>query len=353
MWMRVVVLFVLAAIIVFAAMPSVTPTPSRTPSARALGAMPPATDLSLIDPAIQGEERAAILGIIQTERLEPGPYTDILYMRLDGRVFANRPEVRGRARPMQRLSRNVYRDSRGAVYVVPEPQPLSVTPTCDGTTGPYRRIHSAVGKWGIGTVRLIIPGAAEISVNPAAESAYVMLGGWGANGGAVDAGFLFSPAFNDWTLFIDTELADDDIYDTGFRFLANQNITNWRFWSGPNMATVMAYGCPSPRTPGPCTNRKLVRRDLPPGWGWNYPGTGMVLKQTTSIAQATQNFSSGAYLRNVNWYGPAQAAGLPPAWHTMTEGDVGGYCSWPGLPQVGVSGGGGPGRESVSINLTY
>ena len=67
-------------------------------------------------------------------------------------------------------------------------------------TGPYRRVYSDTGASYL-SVSVFLPGATQVAMS-GSDTAYVYVGGWGANGaGAVDAGFQYSPTFNNWSLF--------------------------------------------------------------------------------------------------------------------------------------------------------
>ncbi len=309
-----------------------------------------------IDPAIQGEERRVIAQVMRGLPHEYWRDTDILYVTADQRVFSNRLRLKREFRFLAPVGDRIFQDSRGDIIVTPGPervtrgqlQPgiLAVTPTCDGTTGPYRRVHTVPGKGQVKAYQLYLPGPSAIWVaQPGNETPYVLLGGWGKNAGAVEGGFQYSSTYANWTLMLFVE-GRAPIPDPNPRFRVDQTVQLTFGAASVNQAYVAASGRD---INGNFANRRLVVTDLPPEWGWSYTGNGMVLKRTTSIAQTTQNFQTGSYFRNVDWIETWLQSGLE-YWHRWRSDETGGTCNWPDSQKVQVTVR-RPDSELVSIEL--
>lgn len=140
-------------------------------------------------------------------------------------MYVNRVALRGKHEFLEPVGGNAFVDSTGYIYFFPELQAkpggvetLSVSPSCTGGTGPYRRVHSNPGK-NVTAFLVTIPSktgqrtpgldwtniGGPIQLDPTRETAHVYLGGWGNKGGAVDAGFFHNWGNDNWALFIKSE----------------------------------------------------------------------------------------------------------------------------------------------------
>lgn len=195
-------------------------------------------------------------------------------------------------------------------------------------TGPYRRVYSDTGASYL-SVSVFLPGAAQVSMN-GSDTAYVYVGGWGANGaGAVDAGFQYSPTFNNWALFAAGVGVGRINYGTSAtRMAANQTV---RLSFGVTQAgtnvnlTVQATGTQ-------INGAGLVTQSLTLAnvAGWSVGGQH-TLKRMTSIAQVGgDNFTSGSRISGVAWTNAV--IGLDAASATTWTG--GGAQNYPVSPAV-------------------
>lgn len=171
-----------------------------------------------------------------------------------------------------------------------------VPPTFTGT-GPYRRVYSATGASYL-SVSVFLPGSSQVTMS-GSDTAYVYVGGWGANGaGAVDAGFQYSPTFNNWSLFAAGVGVGRVNYGTSATRMAANQTVQLSFavtQSGTNVTlTVQATGTQ-------INNAGLVTQSvaLANVAGWS-PGGQNTLKRMTSIAQVGgDNFTSGSRIAGV------------------------------------------------------
>lgn len=205
-----------------------------------------------------------------------------------------------------------------------------VPPTFAGT-GPYRRVYSDTGASYL-SVAVFLPGSSQVAMS-GSDTAYVYVGGWGANGaGAVDAGFQYSPTFNNWSLFAAGVGVGRINYGTSAtRMAANQTVqlTFAVTQSGTNVnLTVQATGTQ-------INNAGLVTQSLTLAnvAGWSRGGQN-TLKRMTSIAQVGgDNFTSGSRIAGVAW--SDAVIGLDAASAvTWTGGGSESYPTTPGVISV-------------------
>lgn len=276
-----------------------------------------------------------------------------ILIALDGEVFSNRLRLKRAFRPLSALADRTYRDENGEIIVFPEldrpqgrPGALAVQPRCDGTTGPYRRVHTVPGKGQVLAKRLYIPGPSAIAIRqPSNEAPHIMLGGWGKNGGAVEGGFFYNTGAQNWSLFLRVEGRSPIPYPVRFR--PDQMVTEMRFGAmAANQASITVHAT---TVNGDRIGVALWAADLPPEWGWYWTGDGMVLRRTTSIAQFTQNFRTGSYFRNTDWI-ETWLQGGGEYWHVWRANETGGACNWPDANRVQVMVR-SPGSELVHIDL--
>jgi len=198
-------------------------------------------------------------------------------------------------------------------------------------TGPYRRVYSETGASYL-SVSVFLPGSPRVSMS-GSDTAYVYVGGWGASGaGAVDAGFQYSPTFNNWSLFAaGVGVGRVNYGSSSTRMAANQTVqlSFGVTQSGTNVnLTVQATGTQ-------INGAGLVTQSLSLAnvAGWS-PGGQNTLKRMTSIAQAGgDNFTSGSWISGVVWSNAViglDAASASP----WTGGGVQNYPTSPAVVSV-------------------
>ena len=195
-------------------------------------------------------------------------------------------------------------------------------------TGPYRRVYSDTGASYL-SVSVFLPGSAQVSMS-GSDTAYVYVGGWGASGaGAVDAGFQYSPTFNNWSLFAaGVGVGRVNYGSSSTRMAANQAVqlsfAVTRSGTTVNL-TVQATG-----TQINGAGRVTQSLTLANVAGWS-PGGQNTLKRMTSIAQVGgDNFTSGSRISGVAWTNAV--IGLDAASATTWTG--GGFQNYPTSPAV-------------------
>jgi hypothetical protein len=214
-------------------------------------------------------------------------------------------------------------------------------------TGPYRRVYSH-SAFSYMSANVYLPGSSSISLH-GGDTPYVYTGGWGLNGaGAVDAGFQYSPTFNDWSLFAAGEgVGRLDYGDRSTRFAANQtlSLTFAVVQAGANVDLVVTAVGVQVNT----TNVLTESLTLVNVAGWSVGGQN-TLKRMTSIAQNGDQFTDGSYMNGVIWsnsmIGTSTADAVP--WLAAATGGYQSYPTTPGIVNVQYV---NAGNETDSINL--
>ena len=198
-------------------------------------------------------------------------------------------------------------------------------------TGPYRRVYSDTGASYL-SVSVFLPGSPQVSMS-GSDTAYVYVGGWGAGGaGAVDAGFQYSPTFNNWSLFAaGVGVGRVNYGSSSTRMAANQTV-QLSFavtQSGTNVnLTVQATGT---QINGAGLVTQSVSLANVAGWS---PGGQNTLKRMTSIAQAGgDNFTSGSRISGVAWSNAVIGLDAASA-STWTGGGAQNYPTSPAVVSV-------------------
>jgi hypothetical protein len=202
-------------------------------------------------------------------------------------------------------------------------------PTFTGT-GAYRRVYSH-SDYSYMSANVYLPGSSSISLH-GGDTPYVYTGGWGLNGaGAVDAGFQYSPTYNDWSLFASGEGVGSQGYgDLTTRFSANQTmfLSFAVVQAGPNVDLVVTATGVEVNTSTVVTESLTLVNVA----GWSVGGEN-TLKRMTSIAQNGDQFSDGSSMNGVVWsnsmIGNSAATAVP-----WLAAETGGYQSYPATPGV-------------------
>ena len=195
-------------------------------------------------------------------------------------------------------------------------------------TGAYRRVYSD-SSYSYMSANVYLPGSSQVHMN-GKDTAYVYTGGWGLNGlGAVDAGFQYSPTFNNWSLFATGVGVGRKDY-SGPRLTANETIT-LQFEvvkQGANTAlVVIADGVD---ITGKAVEQTLTLLNVQ-GWSVGGPNT---LKRMTSIAQSGgDNFTDGSMIQGVVWSN-ATLGQDPTSARAWSGGGTQNYPSTPGVVNV-------------------
>ncbi len=305
--------------------------------------------------------------------LAPEDRENVVYVDLDNRVYANKPELLQDLYLAPMATDNSYISPTGEVVAVPRltsrpasfgrvtplgvgaVSPLVVTPAPDsGGTGPFRRVYSGATttagySWESASISL--KGSSNVYTDPAGtDAAEVYEGGWGATAGAVDAGFQYSSTYNNWSAIVQRETPTGIqiwVYPTS-RFISDEE-DNLKFYVPSDNNVAIAWTA-TPFPTGTRTQRTMVFAEAA-AYGWQASGAGCIMKRMTSIAQQPpEDLFSGSYVKNIRWYGCLIGASSTSN-HAWTSADVGGYQSYPsGSPKVSVTYV-GPAEETDTIDL--
>lgn len=342
-----------------------------------------------VDPSITGEDREIILNVMKT--LDPDQRENVIYKSEDGKIYANKPELLDDVvvyKPVQVRSLNQDGDSvSGTLYSSPdgtemfamprqqekpsdaeltgalstgdlpndlsscntvqsqqEITPFATQPPCTGGSGPYRRVTSnASYSWE--SAHVYLPGGAEIEDHddPAAtdfngDAGYIYMGGWGQNGGNVDAGLQHGTRYDNWQPMFNINNNVEGLTD---RFKSKQNVNiKFNVPSSNNISLTISgvdFNTGSPVT------KTYVRAAT----GFVLNGSN-ILKRNTTIAQKPENLKTTSYIHNVHWYDSLIGISSTNN-HTWTGSDTypNGYCSYSSLVSVNYV---NAGEETVNIN---
>lgn len=336
-----------------------------------------ASDGISIDASVTAHGRQVLMSIMQKLDLEDRE--NIISVDLNNRVYTNRPELLQNLHFAPMEKDNSYVSSNGEVIAIPRltnrpnaagnvmpltgdtSSPLVVTPGPNsGGTGPFRRVYSRATtttgySWESAYVLLQNPSGIKIAATTPADIAYVYEGGWGANGGAVDAGFQYSTAnisnsSGNWAAVVQRESSSGaQLWGyTPSRFYSYEE-DNLKFYvPSDNMvaiawtATAIAEGS---------RNEITMAFAEAAGYGWKANGAGCILKRMTSIGQTPpENLNDGSYIKGTEWYncliGKSQTSN-----HSWTATDVGGYQNYPANSSKVSVNYVSPSQETDTINL--
>ena len=199
--------------------------------------------------------------------------------------------------------------------------PTQYTPPTYPGTGPYRRVYGQT-QYSYMSANVYLPSTPAISLK-GSDTPYIYSGGWGTGGAAaVDAGFQYSPTYNDWSLFLSVS-GGQSLSSSLPRFEAGQTMT-LQFGATPTTGTsatleVIATGV---NVNGTTVTQTLTTNPVA-SWG----AGSDTLKRMTSIAQNTENLSDGAFIDGVDWSNSTigtSAANATP----WLAAETGGYQSY-------------------------
>jgi hypothetical protein len=201
----------------------------------------------------------------------------------------------------------------------------------EDNTGPYRRVLSKLG-FAYESAKIFLPDTSAIStfddsgqIKESGDTVFVYLGGAGAKGGEIDAGFQFSQKNNNWSLIMRVvgfpdavaHVIEDGIKKVAPRFRANQTVLLEFEVTDPDVVEVRATGdlvngetgvtqkirLDISQFPDTTRNQELGRVGDDTEFGWNPTGGKNRLKRVTSIAQRESDevIESGSSVKGVVW----------------------------------------------------
>ena len=197
-----------------------------------------------------------------------------------------------------------------------------VPPVYKGT-GPYRRVYADTG-YAYMSAEVYLPSAPAIRTT-GSDTPYVYTGGWGANGdNATDAGFQYSPTYNDWSLFISVSGVGGYLGYNGPRLEAGQAVSlQFDAVSNGSTATLQVFAT-GVDVYGETVTQSLSVADVP-NWA---NAANDTLKRMTSIAEANgDNFTDGSFIDGVHWYDTTIGTSAASA-QTWLGAETGGYQSY-------------------------
>ena len=221
---------------------------------------------------------------------------------------------------------------------------IAYVPTENTGTGPNRRVYANTG-YDYMSASVTLPSASQVQMNDG-DTAYIYTGGWGTNGSTpVDAGFQYSPTYNDWSLFEDVSGIGDYV-PGGLRYKAGQTMTlsfGVSAVSGSSATLqVIANGI---NVDGTQVQEQVSVPKVP-----NWAAGSDTLKRMTSIAQADgDDFTDGSFNDDVHWFNSDIGTSSSNAVSWLAS-ETGGYQSYTSSV-VSVSYV-NAGNETDSINLT-
>ena len=300
----------------------------------------------MISPDVQGEERNVIAQLMKT--LRPEDRENVIYITADGKVYANKPELKEGIKQWEKVKGNVYMDQDGNTAPFPVDNIGVMTTDPSGITesnsssaiaasasGPYRRVASKTGySWFEGYVHLGTKGTSDVDMKvPQAyinnDTPYAYTGGTSSTGVEVDAGLQYSYTNNDWAWYMKAGALK---WTEPSRFRAGQNVKLNFYVPSNDTVTLSITGL---STSG--TNQTLSYSH--PAAGWNTNGSGCSIKRCTTIAQKSYNLTTGSYHKNARWYS-SKIGTSSSSNHTWTASDMpssGGYVSFPDATHVVVN----------------
>lgn len=263
-----------------------------------------------IDPAIQGEERRVITGVM--ELLPPAYRDNVIYFSENGTIYANRVALKSEFQPARQIKDNLYETSWGERFVTPpsdydSPAGSGISAqgeyTCTSvSTGPYRRVATQAGanvlygRYSYAYADIAVPGDGSVrgrtnSSGTQVETPFVYLGGQSSTGKEVDAGLQWSNVNKDWALYL--RAAGTTYNNSQVRLTSPATVTLEYYVPADGTVAIRVTGG-AVRTG---TNRSLVAS----AGGWTKSGVGNTLKRLTTVAQASLNLTSGSYILGVSW----------------------------------------------------
>jgi hypothetical protein len=184
----------------------------------------------------------------------------------------------------------------GCATLFAQTAPPQYTPSTYAGTGPYRRVYGKT-EYSFMSANVYLPSKSGISLT-GSDTPYIYTGGWGTGGAAaVDAGFQYSPTYNDWSLFLNVSGGQSLSSDPLPRFKAGQTVL-LQFGATPttgNSATLQINAT------GINIDNTSVEQTLTSTGVADWGAGSDTLKRMTSIAQNVQNLTDGSFIDGVDW----------------------------------------------------
>lgn len=306
---------------------------------------------AFIDPNIQGKERriiAEILKILPVEDRE-----NVYYFAPDGNVYVNKQKLKANITTYTQIGDNTFKTNLGEIFTgldhSTDKLPRLASYSCTFAHGPYRRVFSKSGySYYSGSVYLPSDSEVEDGSIPGqgnGDTAYIYTGGRSSTGTEVDAGFQHGETYDDWALFIKPS-DNSNNKQNGPRFSAGQHVDIE--FSVPQDGKVSLKATGIVRGESIRTSHTLITDAS----GFKANGTGNILKRLTSIAQTTENYGSGSFVKNVKWYNSKIGTSKNNATQWLAN-QTDGYCIYPSDKNVVHVNYVNAGEETVSIILNY
>ena len=198
----------------------------------------------------------------------------------------------------------------------------------ENNTGAFRRVLSKTG-FAFEAADIHLPGGNNIStlavgggLKPSGDTVYVYLGGRGSSGGEVDAGFQYSAAKNNWSLFlavskfgftygpspgapVHPRFAADQTVHLEFEVVAPDvlEVRGTGILDGGGTPVTLAIRVDASAFPLTHSNVEADLAGTLTGFGWDPAGGGNRLKRVTSLAQIAghEDFDTGSFVHGVDW----------------------------------------------------
>ncbi|WP_168734797.1 hypothetical protein [Deinococcus sp. KSM4-11] len=221
-------------------------------------------------------------------------------------------------------------------------------PCRDENSGPYRRVYSKPG-FAFQSSRVYLPSDQQGDLHEEkgaghGDTAFVYVGGWGASGGAVDAGLQHGRYMNgsqdDWAPFFlvqqpggPSAVTVSDERQAGgdpWRLRAGQD-AELTFWVTQDAdLTVLSLSVTGETNRDRTRSTLTLRAPIDARFGWDAGGGANILKRMTTLGQTAgqQHLQTGSFLQGVNWQGSTlgRSADTAVPWQAA---QTGGYCTFP------------------------
>ncbi|MFC3862636.1 hypothetical protein ACFOPQ_17870 [Deinococcus antarcticus] len=237
----------------------------------------------------------------------------------------------------------------GVISAVSQATGQGVQVTCkDERSGPYRRVYSKPG-YAYQHSRIYLPSDNHGDLHEeksagCGDTCFIYTGGWGAKGGAVDAGFQHGRYMNqgqdDWAPFFlvqqpggPSAITVSDQRQAGgdpWRLAAGQD-AELAFWVTQDAdLTVLSLFIRGVTNLDRTESTLTLRAPIDARFGWDAGGGLNILKRMTTIGQTygKQNLSTGSFMQGVNWQQSRIGTSEADAQDWRAE-HTGGYCTFP------------------------
>lgn len=304
---------------------------------------------AFIDPSIQGEERRIITEIIKILPVEDRE--NVYYFAPNGNVYVNKQKLKSNITPFTQIGENLYKTSFGEIFtgLNDSSELIGISNySCVFANGPYRRVYSKSGySFYSGTVYLPSDSEVEDGSIPNVgngDTAYIYTGGRSSTGTEVDTGFQHGETYDDWAMFLRPTGGGER--QNGPRFSGGQYVDIE--FNVPQDGKVSLKATGIVKGESTRTSHTLITDAS----GFKQNGTGNIIKRLTTMAQKTENYGSGSFVKNVKWYNSKIGTSKSNATQWLAS-QTGGYCIYPSDKNIIQVNFVNAGEETVNIVLNY